>query len=145
MTRPGILRPLVIPLLALLAAAPPAASAARQEKTAFSILVEGVARLEQFPTLPPEFHYDFRASGALKDSGPVSGNTEGLELLGKRGTYALIVTSWTAEAITFELYQSSGEAWPGTLLGSGTGTYERKVTGWWLRDSLELDGILVGR
>jgi hypothetical protein len=141
-------KPLAIALLALLVAAPTSAVAAKQQKTAFSIVIRAVARLEQFPTLPPSFEVDFRASGAIKDSGLVGGGRDGegrnyTLLLGKHATYVVFITDWDPEMGTFEIWQPTDGAWPGQFLGSGTATFEETIKGWWIRYRWQLDGTLV--
>jgi hypothetical protein len=138
-------KPLAIALLALLVAAPTSAVAAKQSETAFSIVINVVARLEQFPTDPPSYEIDFRASGALKDSGLAAGGRDGegpyyTLLLGKHATYVVFFTG----ADTFEIWQPADEAWPGQLLGAGTFTFKSTIKGWWIRERYWLDGTLGG-
>lgn len=142
MTNPTFLRPLALAALALLAATPTSALAAPQPKTAFRIVVEGTARLEQFPTLPPAYEWDFRAWGAIKDSGTLGATgTNWVELWGQHATY---VALFDGETSTFTLWQPNGGTWPGTLLGSGTYTGEQTINGWTIRQRWELEGSLVG-
>ena len=134
------IKSLAIALLALLAAAPTSAVAAKKQKTAFSIVIEGSYRIEQFPTNPVGFYYDFRASGAIKDSGPVGGSGYRFDLLGEHATYVVFFTITG----TFEIWRPTDDAWPGDLLGSGTFERAGGRTGQWVRDRWQLDGTLVG-
>ena len=133
---------LAIALLALLAPAPTSAVAAKNQQTAFKITIDAVARLEQFPTLPPDFQWDFHATGAIRDAGSVGGSGNEFDLFGKYATYVVLFTDSDG---AFELYQPTGTSWPGQLLGCGNVTsVETTTKSWWLRYRWKLEGTLVG-
>lgn len=140
MTNLTFLKPLAIAALALLAASPTSALAAPQQKTAFSILIKGVGRYD--PVNPVSYDYEFKAWGAISDSGTLGAGTNSYStLLGKKATY-VVFFDW--QESTFQIWQPTATAWPGELLGTGTFTRESTFGGWWVRDRLELEGTLVG-
>lgn len=134
MTRPTFLKPLAIAALALLAASPKSALAAKQQKTEFRILLKGVARYDPINT--PYYEYDFQARGAINDSGTTEGPGQySIELVGKKATYLIALDP---QASTFEISLS------GTLLGAGTYTRWYSFGNWWTREYWEFTGTLVG-
>jgi len=140
MTRPTIPKLLAIAALVLLAASPTSALAAKQQKTAFHILIKGVGQYD--PVNPAYYDYEFKAWGAISDSGTLgAGGNSYSTLLGKETTY-VVFFDW--QEGTFQIWQPTDATWPGDLLGTGTFTRESTSNGGWVRDRLELDGALIG-
>ena len=134
MTRLTFLRPLAIAALALLAASPTSALAAKQPKTAFRIVLDCVARYN--PPYIPDYECSFHAWGAISDAGTMGGTGQyWVELWGKNATYVVFLDPATG---TFEIWLA------GTLLGTGTYAFEHHFQGWRIHDRYEFNGALVG-
>ena len=140
--RIAILGPLLA-LVALVVVPPSAAVAAKNQKTAFTIEIQGAWKYGQdTDTYPVVWKYDFHAGGAIADLGTWWGAGDELLLLGSNATYLVVLTPDPEGSFwTFELYDDA----TGELLGTGTVTdryYE--VRGRWSYEVWDLAGTLIG-
>jgi hypothetical protein len=133
---------LLLALVALVAVPPSAAVAAKNQKTAFTIKIQGAWKYGQdTDTYPIDWKYDFRASGAISDSGTWWGAGDELLLLGGKAAYRVVLTPDPGGSFwTFDLYDDA----TGELLGTGTVTDRHyEFRGRWSYEVWDLAGTLI--